>query len=149
MPHKDLSVSPQMQQLIEKLAAKHGLNLAATESHQRLELEGYMPLVIEKIGRHLVSVAHYGVLNGDVMRDPEVVFLTNYPTWIPIEITQDYSSRYDNFATITPRGQVVAWKPAGQAVLANFVSQWAENLREQGWLDKAKGQSLERDWVFR
>jgi hypothetical protein len=44
-----------------------------------LESPGFMRLVIEHIGHgpsggELVSVAHYGEQNGDLMRDPEIVF---------------------------------------------------------------------------
>ena len=45
----------------------------------RIEVSGYMPLSIEKIGqsgdgRCLVAISHTAVQNGDLMRDPEMVF---------------------------------------------------------------------------
>jgi hypothetical protein len=45
----------------------------------RLKVPGFMRLVIEHVSRgprggELVSVAHHRDRNGDVMRDPEVVF---------------------------------------------------------------------------
>ncbi len=45
----------------------------------RLTVDGYMPLVGEEIGpsadgRRLVALSHTAVQNGDLMRDPEIVF---------------------------------------------------------------------------
>jgi hypothetical protein len=47
-----------------------------------------MRLVIEHVGTglrggELVSVAHYGVQNGDPMRDPEIVFEVVAGSWHP------------------------------------------------------------------
>src|SRR5258708_6615162 len=64
-----------MKAVITKIAEVYGLDLKADESHLRLESEGYMPLVIKKIGKNRVSVAHYYTQQGDAMRDPEVCFV--------------------------------------------------------------------------
>jgi hypothetical protein len=77
-----------MQSVITQIAANHGLDLSASEAHLRLEQPSYMPLVIEKIGCHLVSVAHYFYQNRDAIADPDVVFFTGLGSWVPIEITQ-------------------------------------------------------------
>lgn len=46
----------------------------------RITVRGYMPLSVEEIGdsqdaHRLVSLCHYGKQNGDLMRDPDIVFL--------------------------------------------------------------------------
>jgi len=46
----------------------------------RITVPGYMPLSVEEIGSsgdgdRLVSLCHYGEQNGDLMRDPDIVFL--------------------------------------------------------------------------
>ena len=45
----------------------------------RLTVGGYMPLSVEDIGQsaegnRLISICHYGEENGDLMRDPDMVF---------------------------------------------------------------------------
>jgi hypothetical protein len=66
--------------------------LEALKHHPiRLEVPGFMRLVIEYIGRSprgcdMVSVAHYGELNGDPMRDPEIVFEIAAGQWHPVSI---------------------------------------------------------------
>ncbi len=77
-----------MQAVIEQLAAKHGLDLTPAAAHLKLLNGGYMPLVIEKIGAHLVSVAHYYYQNGDAWADPDMVFYMGAVGWMPVEITQ-------------------------------------------------------------
>jgi hypothetical protein len=46
----------------------------------RITVPGYMPLSVEEIGTsgdgyRLVSLCQYGEQNGDLMRDPDIVFL--------------------------------------------------------------------------
>jgi hypothetical protein len=46
----------------------------------RITVSGYMPLSVEQIGssedgHRLVSLCQYGEQNGDLMRDPDIVFL--------------------------------------------------------------------------
>jgi hypothetical protein len=65
-----------MQQTVLDILRQHGLDKSfntATEFHLRLENSPYMPLVIERQG-NVISVAHYGELNGDAIRDPELTF---------------------------------------------------------------------------
>ena len=59
--------------------AKSLLTLLGAEKAVRIRVEGYMPLSIEAIGtsadgNRLISLCHYGEQNGDLMRDPEMVF---------------------------------------------------------------------------
>jgi hypothetical protein len=123
-----------MQAVITEIAAKHGLNLAASSTHLRLEMEGYQPLVIEKIGRHLVSVAHYAYENGDAMSDPDVVFFTGRGDWIATEISQILGYRRAVVLT-DDMTEIDGVNPAKQADIAEFAEMWAENIRSQGWLE--------------
>ena len=53
--------------------------LLGTDTAVRLTVKGYMPLSVEDIGQstdgnRLIAICHYGEQNGDLMRDPEMVF---------------------------------------------------------------------------
>ena len=109
------------------LAKREEEFLDAIENHKefylRATVDGYMPLVIETTPFGEVSVMHYYVQNGDVMRDPEIVY--NAQNWRPVEITQ-------NPVGITQRA-----KPGHYLVGANQLSTiWARNLKDQGFLSK-------------
>jgi hypothetical protein len=130
-----MKTADSMQAIIEKLAAKHGLDLTATEAHLRLEQPSYMPLVIEKIAKHQVSVSHYFEQNGDLIADPDVVFFTAYGAWIPTEITQCFGG-FARYVQLSDSGEKITGIAAkGQADLASFCRMWARNLKEQGWLE--------------
>src|SRR5579863_9012321 len=54
------------------------------QDHMKLESEGFMPLTIERLEGNistpygngaLYSVAHYFLQNGDIMSDPQMVFV--------------------------------------------------------------------------
>ena len=124
-----------MQKIITAIAEKYDLDLNASESHLRLEQPGYMPLVIEKIGKHLVSVAHYYTQEGDLMADPEIVYFTCYQEWVPIQITQAPWGCWDVAVLSSEGTEVKSFNPQKQADLAAFSDEWAENIFAQNWLD--------------
>jgi hypothetical protein len=41
----------------------------------------FRPLVVERPGKHIVSLAHYGSGNGDLIADPEMTFLIDEKCW--------------------------------------------------------------------
>jgi hypothetical protein len=98
-------------------------------------MPGYDRLVIEKIGRNLVSVAHYYELNGDLVVEPDVVFFIGRGQWIPIEITQSLTgySRYGRLSEDDNYLEAINLK--GVEDLTDFTEMWATNLQDQGWLE--------------
>ena len=53
--------------------------LLRNDTAVRITAEGFMPLSVEHIGQsaegnRLIAICHYGEQNGDLMRDPEMVF---------------------------------------------------------------------------
>ena len=54
-------------------------SLLGADRAVRLTVPGFMPLSVEDIGQsadanRLISICHYGEQNGDLMRDPDMVF---------------------------------------------------------------------------
>ena len=93
------------------------------EFYMRVAVKEYMPLIIETTPFGEVSVMHYYVQNGDVMRDPEIVYKAD--NWRPIEIRQDAFG-------VSRRAN-----PGHYLVEANKLSTvWANNLKAQGFLSK-------------
>jgi len=132
---ESMRTSKKMQRIITKIADKHGLDLAAEAARLRLDMPSFDRLVIEKVGKHLVSVAHYFEQEGDLIADPEIVFFTGYEGWVPIEVTQVIGGTR-GYAGLTPDGQDIAWfNPDPQADLADFAGTWADNIKAQGWLE--------------
>ena len=120
-----------MQTAILDILRRHSLDKAfntAPEFHLRIENPPFMPLVIERQG-NVISVAHYGELNGDAIRDPELTF--SWPTWEPLSITQDPVGRYAEIHTMV--GDRPAIHMALLRELRMFANLWARNLMAQGF----------------
>ena len=132
---------------VQKIIDAKG-GMAALKSRPiRLEVPGFMRLVIEYIGRgprgcDMVSVAHYGEQNGDAMRDPEIMFevapdAKGGLTWHPVAIQQDYIGSYQQCVFEDEQGRPMI-RPALVRDIAAFARIWDRNLKAQGFVDAAK-----------
>jgi len=96
----------------------------------------FMAVTIELVGQNelgkLFSVAHYAEQNGDLMRDPEVVFiLGNDEEFYPITIQQDFIGKYQDVLEYDETGEIKGWYPRLQADLAAFANFWLKNIKDQ------------------
>jgi hypothetical protein len=103
-----------------------------------------MRLVIEHVGAgprggELVSVAHYGELNGDLMRDPEIVFEVVAGGWHPVSIQMDYTGSYREAVFVGDDGRVYV-RPALVRDVQAFARVWDRSLKHQGFVDAATTQ---------
>jgi hypothetical protein len=116
-------------QAVDKILEAHGyesVNQMAIGDHVEVEVPGFMPLVIEKVGTRRISVAHYYRQMGDRMSDPEIVFdvLPN-GRWCAVEYTQHpYIYQHDE------DGLVDATHFA--------LNTWDKNLEQQGFVEAAR-----------
>ena len=108
----------------------------------RITVPSYMPLSVEEIGidgegHRLVSLCHYGEQNGDLMRDPDIVFMfQDTPHGFiaePVSFRNDYLgldqevSRYDDTGTRTHLDTTLT------SQLREFAQIWFANLNGQGF----------------
>jgi hypothetical protein len=108
----------------------------------RIENEPYLPLAVERLWDDQISLCHYGELNGDLMRDPEVVFLVEGQKARPAYFRNDYAAFEQ--ATVPGHFSEVPVKEAAQKDLDQFVSEWWTNIREQGFFEAAREQARGR-----
>lgn len=143
-----MKATKRMQNRIEELAKKHGVDIYQAEAHFKLEKKGYMPLVVENIGQNCISVAHYYTQEGDMIADPDVVFFYGYKEsgmgWVPIEITQPAMhivgmGTLGGYKKVAFLDETENWigkfYPKQQADLNTFCNTWASNIKAQGWLE--------------
>lgn len=137
-----------MQSLIlivrEIVAASGTLSAFVQDEHFYLKIMNgpYMPLVIETWAAHPsfhgekrhVSVAHYFELNGDLCADPDILMTD---TGQPISFT-GWGPRGAYYHEIRTReqGQTMI-DPVAATAASAFATQWALNLRAQGFVDAA------------
>jgi hypothetical protein len=102
-----MKTSPKIQQIIQKLAAKHGVNLGEVGASLQLDMPRYDSLYIRRISSSIISVAHRFESQGVFVPDPEILFFTGQRgKWIAIHITQSvggnrtYARLNDDFTKI-------------------------------------------------
>ena len=132
-----MNTAVKMQGIVTALAAKHGLDLKERGACVRLEMPHFDRLVVEVLHPNLVSVAHiFEPRPGVHLADPGIVFFTGYPQWVPVEIGQRIGG-YRIYAVLSEElDDIVSVLPREQANLASFAEMWADNIRDQGWLDE-------------
>jgi hypothetical protein len=108
----------------------------------RIRVDGYMPLSIEAIGtsadgNRLISICHYGEQNGDLMRDPEMVFeLFAYgeaSAAEPLSFQNDYMGLLQEVYRYDDAGKKTHVNTRLKAELKSFARTWFSNMREQGF----------------
>lgn len=117
--------------------------LLGTDTAIRLNVNGYMPLSVEDIGasaegNRLVSICHYGEQNGDLMRDPDMVFeihtWADAPAAEPLSFRNDYLGLMQEVYRYDAVGKKTHVDANLKAELKSFASTWFRNLKEQGFL---------------
>ena len=108
-------------------------------TYAKFTANGYMDLVIENIGYNdfegnpVYSIAHYGEMNGDVMRDPEMTFSVNYEekSILPLSFRNDYMGmNIEYFRNHNGRISYLSnWLHDGD----QFLRTWSQNIIDQGF----------------
>jgi hypothetical protein len=111
----------------------------------RITVDGYMPLSVERIGasgegRPLVAISHTAVQNGDLMRDPELVFELfehdDITAAEPITFRNDFVGILNDVYDYDDNGRRTHVRPRMKADLKSFARTWFGNLRAQGFLSR-------------
>jgi hypothetical protein len=117
----------------------------------RITVPGYMPLSVEEIGSsgdgyRLVSLCQYGEQNGDLMRDPDIVFLFhNVPDGAaaePVSFRNDYLGLSQEVYRYDETGRRTHVLPSLKQELKEFADSWFSNLKDQGFFAPTAGREI-------
>jgi hypothetical protein len=120
-----------MQCVVEKLGERAGVDPYAKGTYMKVKNPPYMSLVIENNDGRTISVTHYFILEGDLVPDPDMVFLVEGKAWSPMSYqnqmvyTEAMHYGEDGRLRINPRAV---------RDLRSFANTWATNLKQQGFL---------------
>ena len=127
---------------IQRIIYRNGGLKSLKECPFKVKNPPFMDLVIEYVGEGprgfpMVSVAHYGRQNGDLMRDPDVVFEVGdaefgEAVWGPISFRNDYAG-IDQVAVFKNEKGQVKINPQLVLELKDFARLWDRNLEAQGF----------------
>lgn len=116
--------------------------LLGGHSAVRITVEGYMPLSVEEIGvdregHRLVFLCHYGEQNGDLMRDPDIVFMfqdaPHDSIAEPVSFRNDYLGLDQEVYRYDETGKRTHLDTKLKQDLKEFAQTWFANLKEQGF----------------
>ena len=85
-----------------------------------ITVDGFEDLTIEKIGEGRLSVGQYYTQRGDLMSDPQVVFVVDDAEWRSVRYTQHPLTHEHDESGLD---------------LSDFLSTWDKNLRRQGFVN--------------
>jgi hypothetical protein len=123
-----------MKSAIEMILSAHQqLDAFRANDHYAVKIasNGFMPLSIEKHGKH-VTVTHYFEQNGDLVPDPDVEYVDlGGEDWLPVAI-QHSTGHYCKAAEQAASGNWLISKRAMRD-LQSFSRMWARNLLAQGF----------------
>jgi len=115
--------------------------------HIKIENGGWMALVIEYLGvagphgYPVVSVAHYGEMNGDLMRDPDMEFeltdgITGELAMFPFSYRNDYMGVDRQVYGLNDQGRAVTVNLSEKRDEESFARTWDKNIADQGFVKK-------------
>lgn len=125
--------------------AKKLLTLLGEAQALRITSDGFMPLSVEDIGlsgdgQRLIALSHTAEQNGDLMRDPEIVFALHdrgdFLAAEPVSFRNDFVGLMQDVYRYDDQGKRTHVDPRLKAELKFFARMWFRNLREQGFFDK-------------
>ena len=118
-------------------------HLLGSDTAVLLTVNSYMPLSVEHIGQsaegnRLISICHYGEQNGDLMRDPDMVFeVSASPTPAtaePLSFRNDYMGLMQEIYRYDDSGKKTHVNARLKQDLKSFARTWFQNLKDQGFL---------------
>lgn len=119
------SINPQARNILEHIISK-----IPETGHLKLEKPSIaiMPLSVEWIGNRTLSISHFYIQNGDLMRDPEVTFYKSGNSYFPATYQQDNLGLYQEAILFDEQGTPERFNPKLQKSLVEFVDSWFENI---------------------
>ena len=128
-----------------QIFAKNLLTLLGEAQALRVISDGFMPLSIEDIGpsaegHRLIALSHTAEQNGDLMRDPEMVFaihdLGESLAAEPLSFRNDFMGIMQEVYRYDDHGKRTHVDPRLKKELQSFARMWFRNLKAQGFFDK-------------
>lgn len=129
-------LSPKAYQIFKALA-----DAARTSEYQATDIDnapGFMPVCIEIVltiseSEEHVSIAHYGQENGDLMRDPEIVFYHDRKEGkaYAMNYRNDYGGTWEVSIKEGDDGRPSQVNQARQRQHTEFAELWLKNIKKQ------------------
>ncbi len=131
IPHGKATIAEENYQSLLKLAPE--IVNGKREQMDFAAGENFYSLSIEKIGDNRISMMHWYIVNGDVVRDPDIEFVLNKENQTLIPMTYQ---QWDNYQNVEDQDGTI--DKVLQDDLNSFTKQWFNNINAQGYISVEK-----------
>ena len=91
----------------------------------------YMSLIVERIEKTVISLCHYGEQNGDLMRDPEMLFWRDdNGNYFPFYFRNDYVGVEETIGAVI-NNVLSVFDESVQKDQTEFADIWMKNIKYQ------------------
>ena len=90
----------------------------------------YMALHVDRLTDSTYSLAHYYGQNGDLVCDPDGVFLKTAAGWLPVTL-QLCTGHYTVAVELDGNDKPTGWRPRQYRELSSFAAMWLRNVSQQ------------------
>ena len=90
----------------------------------------YMALHVDRLTESTFSLAHYYGQNGDLVCDPDGVFLKTEAGWLPVTL-QLCTGHYTVAVELDGNDKPTGYRPKALAELSSFAAMWLRNITQQ------------------
>lgn len=131
IPHGKATIAEENYQALLKLAPE--IVNGKREQMDFTAGENFYSLSIEKIGDDRISMMHWYIVNGDVVRDPDIEFVLNKENQTLIPMTYQ---QWDNYQNVEDQDGTI--DKVLQDDLNSYTKQWFNNINAQGYISVEK-----------
>ena len=97
---------------------------------RKIDSGSYMAVHVDRLSAGTYSVAHYFKQNGDLVCDPDGVFLKTASGWLPVTL-QLSTGHYTVAIELDSNDKPTGWRPRQYRELHAFAAMWLRNIRDQ------------------
>ena len=100
------------------------------ETARKIDNGPFMAVHVDRLSETTFSVAHYYKQNGDLVCDPDGVFLKTDAGWVPVTL-QLSTGHYTVAVELDHNDKPTGWRPRQYRELSSFATMWLRNILEQ------------------
>jgi hypothetical protein len=139
MKTKAIMISPQMEQVVKDVAARHEMNWTQPGARLDLTLAGHTERwrLLNLDGERFSVTCYLVESDGTQVPEVDMVFFMHAVGWEPIELLYSQEA-FANFLQRAHAAHLPLYDAEGNLYFDTFTEYWAEQLQAQGWAEQSQ-----------
>jgi hypothetical protein len=128
--------SPQMEQMVKQMASRHGMEWSKKGSRLTLAMSTRTDCwLLVNLDGVRISVTHcWAERDNCLAADVDMVFVLYPDGWEPVELLHT-DAVWNSYVQAAKAAGIPVYDSKGDTIFAHFTEYWAQQLRQQGWLE--------------